>query len=113
MPVGFTVLKCEEEQGRFGYLGYIVDFLCLPKKLDVGSQLILAALDYFRERSMDISVCYLFEHSPFYPLFIKLGFSKRRESLPFIVYLNIPQFPRREVFDTKRWHIVAGDTDLY
>ena len=112
--VGFTVLKCGAFPGRNGYIGNVVEFLCLPEKMAAAELLIDAALQYLKDQGMDAAGCHMFEHSPHYKVFRRKGFFRRRRSyLPFIVRTNNPNLGCNALVNRKEWHMVEGDIDVF
>lgn len=108
--VGFIVLRCEEGPIR---RGYIVDYLFAPERPAAVPRLILAGLDYLNEQHADMVMYRTFEHSPYYRSFKKRGFIMRGERLRLLARSLAPDLPSAKVLDFKKWHLAAGDVDVF
>jgi hypothetical protein len=76
--------------------------------------LINAGLEYLKDRGMDAAICHMFEHSPFYRLFIRQGFFRRRKSFrPFVVQPDISNCSSGALLNRKEWYMVEGDIDIF
>ncbi len=106
---GFIVIKCQREEEN---TGCIVDFLSLPEKAGVASPLICAALDYFKNQSMDTAMCHTFEHSPLYQFIKAQGFREYGQGARLIVRPNTPDLPA-SALDRKQWYLMEGDIDTF
>ena len=108
--VGYIVIKYQ--LGQYN-IGYIIDLLFLPKKENVGSNLIEYASYYLKNKGIDMVICHIFEHSPFYQVLGKQGFLKYGKGKYFNVRWNGFKSPSDIVLDRKKWHLMEGDIDEF
>ena len=112
--VGFIVIRHGKILKPDEYFGHIVDFLCLPGRVDAGALLIREALHFLKGKGRSAATWYAFENNHWYRLFLNEGFFQQRKgSLPFIVKTHgvnaSPAFP----LCLNEWHMVAGDIDVF
>jgi GNAT superfamily N-acetyltransferase len=117
----FTIRTAEEDGRLLGYavlrvsggIGYIVDLLALPDRLDVVQSLIANALGWFGERDVPSVQCWSTPRHPYAQLLASLGFGSKRRTL----HLDWVAFTERadqELLSDRRLvlHYMPGDSDL-
>lgn len=111
--IGYSVLRVN----RFvaGYpIGYVVDLLALPGRLDVVDSLLADAEQYFSMEDVNIVLSALFSNHPYKPVFNKHGFLDSRVNLT--LFYNYNDEKRRDEIlakteEAKRVHFMYGDID--
>ena len=108
--LGFIVLRWGDEGEERYRLGYVVDFLFAPQKLDAAPALISAAVNYFREGGADAITCGIFGGGPFYRLLGSCGFFRWGRDLSFDIKLVTPDVPHSLLLDPGNWYFMEGLT---
>jgi len=107
---GFVVLRFEEGPIK---RGHIVDYLFALEQPAAASRLVLASLNYLNERGTDIVMCRILQDSPYHVLYRRKGFFRRGERLRLLARPLASDVPSSTVSDLKKWHVVAGDVDVF
>lgn len=113
--LGYIVLRCMEEFGL--QISFIVDILTIDDKAGVSVDLIFAAIDYFRQKEMDIVGSLMLPGNRYSHSLKQTGFIKAPgKLLPQNMYLGIRSFTPSQTADflakPNNWFITWGDHDV-
>jgi hypothetical protein len=103
---------------RFGLKnGAIVDILALPNYEDDVSALIINAVEYLKQKNVDLIACSIPKWSSYYDIFRRCGFMTCPPRLnpkeePFIIYPISKDLDLEFLKEVKNWYISWGDTDV-
>lgn len=122
----YVVKQAEEEGSIIGYIvlrvdgfredypvGYILDLLTLPNRLDVADALIKEAIRYFDDVKMNVIYCCMVKDHPYEKLYLRHGLLNKRTQL-LVSYLPIQVGSEINEFKTapaSRLLYQLGDTD--
>lgn len=107
---GYAVLKTVRKEGAGQ--GHILDLLTADLDLSTAEILIREAITMFRDEGMDVVVCLMLKHIPYYKLLKKNGFIFKPKALPYIVRRNTEKFSEDLLFNPENWYITFGDSDF-
>lgn len=112
--LGYIVLRCRKEGSLI--VGHIVDILASLDKKGVIQRMIFKAIEHFREKNVDLIVCWMLKSSSsghfYYKTLRNNGFIPiLGESMLFMARVNSPQVSRSFVGDATKWCITKGDSD--
>jgi len=104
---GYAVFRINKQEDY--YVGYIVDLLVHPDRLDNAEALLLDGLNYFRENKVNRVVYQVVENHPYEKLASKYGFSGDEANRHFF-YNNLGYEDKRlEEISPKKFHFTFGD----
>lgn len=111
--LGYMVLRIERHHPDYP-IGYIVDLLTLPNRLDVATALVEDAVSYFDGHHINIILCMLMRNHPYEAILKRNGFIIKRERVPLFykAYAEIKELTKREIRSPSRIHFVYGDLDV-
>ena len=95
-------------------MGYIVDLLTLPDRLDVANALIREAIHYFDDQNINIIKCSVIKNHPHERIFRKYGFLNRRQRIPVLCVPRTITDEKLRNFQTasaSKVHFGYGDFD--
>jgi len=112
---GYIVVEKEEKFDLTS--GFIVDYFSRGNNLMLDRKLISWGTDYLNYLGVDIAIAMMFNHTPYYKLFRKLGyFSIPRKMFPKDIYFGVREnnddVNFNIVCDTRSWYLSWGDTDV-
>jgi len=110
--LGYVVLRINKHQKDYP-LGYVVDLLTLPNRLDVAHALVADAVDYFANNNINVIYCLVIKHHPYQTSLERNGFVTRREEAPFFYKESAKvEEPRKFKIDSPgRIHFAYGNFD--
>jgi ribosomal protein S18 acetylase RimI-like enzyme len=78
--LGYMVLriKCDEDRLKENSVGYIIDLLVLPNRLDVAEKLLDKGIQFFKDNSVNLIQSLVIKNHPFEKVFRKKGFINSR-----------------------------------
>jgi len=111
--LGYMVLRIERHQPDYP-IGYIVDLLALPNRLDVATALVEDAVSYFDGQHINMILYMLMRNHPYEAILKRNGFIVKRERVPLFykAYAEIRELRKREIRSPSRIHFVYGDLDV-
>lgn len=89
--LGFSVLKINKLKKDYP-VGFIVDMITSPNRLDVANRLIADAVEYFDNRDINIINCQVIKGHPFEMIYRRHGFLDSRMKL--YLYFGSPDIER-------------------
>jgi GNAT superfamily N-acetyltransferase len=105
--LGYGVFRINKKEEY--HVGYIVDLLALPNRLDNAEALLLDGLTYFRENHVNNVLYQVVENHPYEKLVSKYGFSGGEANRHFF-YNNWGYDGKRlEKISPEKFHFVFGD----
>ena len=95
-------------------IGYIVDLLTLPNRLDVTNALVQDAVKYFDDHHINIILCLIVKDHPYNAILKKNGFITKRERIPLFYrgYTEIEELKQFESSSPSSIHFAYGDLDV-
>ena len=110
--LGYIVLRMNRLQKDYP-IGYIVDLLTLPDRLDVAEALVADAVNYFVNKSINLIYCLFIKNHPYEAIFERNGFVTRGEKIPifYIEYTKVEELRELETGSPKGIHFAYGDFD--
>jgi hypothetical protein len=111
--LGYMVLRTDRHQLDYA-IGYIVDLLTLPNRIDVATALVENAISYFDGHHINMILCMLMKNHPYEAILKRNGFITKRERIPLFYkdYTEVKELERREIHSPSRIHLVYGDLDV-
>jgi len=109
--LGFVVLR---DEPAAVHRGFILEFLAPPERVDIQHLLLQKAIAHFRDRGVDIIICWMFRHSPYHPVFKRHLFVDRRGDL--IVLATVCKKNdelKKDLNDPLSWYIACGDDESF
>jgi GNAT superfamily N-acetyltransferase len=111
---GYIVLRYTEEKNLI--IGHIVDILAPLKNKAAIQYMISRAIEYFKERNVDLIVCWMLKSSScghfFYRIFRNNGFIPiLGQSMRFMARANSSQVSRMFLREETNWYVTKGDSD--
>ena len=110
--IGYIVMRINRYRENYP-MGYIIDLLTLPERLDVADALIKEAIRYFDDLKVNIIQCCIVKDHPYEKLYQRHGLLNKRTQL-FVSYLPIQVGSEINEFKTapaNRLLYQLGDTD--
>lgn len=110
--VGYIVLRTNTYRENYP-IGYIIDLLALPDRLDVADALIDNSIHYFDDLKVNVIRCWVVKNHPYEKLLNRHGLLNKKTKL-FVSYLPIQVGSEIDEFKTaqaNRIHFQLGDTD--
>jgi hypothetical protein len=110
---GFIVLATETDQFMKIRKGFIVDFLA--KSSGARRYLFRSALDYFKEKKVDLITCWMMRKNPHHSFLSEHGFvedDSKLERLICRINTNDDAFETRYHKAEKSWFFTMGDSDI-
>jgi hypothetical protein len=111
---GYIVCRQTEIKGiKTGLIG---DLLVTQNDIDVTDLLIKQAQDYFYKQDVDIFGVLMFNHIPYYKVFLKNGFlkcPKMFEPQPFPMIIRSLDEKDNNLYDKENWYLTMGDYDIF
>jgi GNAT superfamily N-acetyltransferase len=110
--LGYTVLKINEYIKDYP-IGYLVDLLSLPDRLDVASNLVESSTGFFDERNVNVVSCQAVKDHPVKQVLNKHGFldSRIRFHLLYRPFNQLYKLKRFVDFYPSKTHFSYGDVD--
>ena len=111
--LGYMVLRIDRHQQDYP-IGYIIDLLTLPNRLDVATALVENAVSYFDGHRINMILCMFMKNHPYEAILKRNGFIVKRERIPLFykAYAEIKELTKREIRSPSRIHFVYGDLDV-
>jgi hypothetical protein len=111
--LGYMVLRINRYQIDYP-IGYVVDLLTLPNRLDVTNALIEDAINYFDDHHINIILCLIVKNHPCKAILERNGFIMKREriSLFYKGYAEVEEFRQFESSSPSNIHFAYGDLDV-
>jgi hypothetical protein len=111
--LGYMVLRTDGHQPEYP-IGYIVDLLTLPNRIDVATALVENAVSYFDGHHINMILCMLMKNHPYEAILKRNGFITKRERIPLFYtdYAEVKELKRSETRSPSRIHFVYGDLDV-
>jgi GNAT superfamily N-acetyltransferase len=111
---GYVVLRCTNEKSLV--VGHIVDLLAPLDDKSAIRYIITKAIDHFKEKNVDLIVCWMLKESSSarhtYKILRSNGFIPIfGQSMSFIARASSPKVSSSSVADVTRWYITQGDSD--
>ena len=104
--MGYIILKHTQIGGR------IVDILALPSHDNVAMSLIFKAIEYFKNKGVDMLRCRMPRTHVYYKILKKFGFISTQTTMGFIARANFSDLEGEETLkNIKNWFIMDLDTD--
>jgi hypothetical protein len=111
---GYIVCRQTEIKGiKTGLIG---DLLVAQNDVDVTDLLIKQAQDYFYQEDVDMFGVLMFNHIPYYKVFLKNGFlkcPKMFEPQPFPMIVRSLDEKDKRIYDKENWYLTMGDYDVF
>jgi GNAT superfamily N-acetyltransferase len=109
---GYIVLWTDDRKG----LGCVVDILADLNHRDAIRSLLLKAVEYFRNRKIDLVTCWMLKGNSsakvYYGMLREQGFVPLYWwSNPLIARLNLSNLAQKYIRDPRNWYITMGDSD--
>jgi len=111
--LGYSVLRINKYMRDYP-VGYIVDLLTLPGRLDVADALVADAIDYFDSNYVNIILCQVIKNHPYERIFKRYGLVNSRHSINIFydTYATISEeLSKLQTSTANRIHFVYGDYD--
>ena len=108
--VGFAVLRCCEVLGLRA--GMLVDLLCLPGQSGAAQRLLCAAEEILARDKVDLIGYLGSEDDAHWALLRGNGYLRSPYAYHFIVHVNRDDFVRETIWDSRKWFLTWGDTDV-
>jgi hypothetical protein len=113
--LGYIVLKCEEKLDL--KTGFIMDMLVLSSQYKAISTLISEAINYFKDKKVDVISSLMLKDNQYHKIYKKFGFIKVPsllfpQEIYFGVRRNTNELSNGFISNTENWFISWGDTDL-
>ena len=111
--LGYNVLRIDRRRGEYP-VGFIVDLLSLPHRLDVAEALLANAVDYFDVNAVNIVGSLVVKRHPYEKIFNSFGFlnSRFKMNICYRLFEEIgEEVPRFKNSSPDRVHFVFGDYD--
>lgn len=111
--LGYSVLRIDRYVRNYP-VGYIVDLLTLPERLDVTDALVADAINYFNSNGINIIRCQVVKNHPYERIFKAYGFvnSGHRIDIFYDIYATIgEELNKLQTRIPNRIHFVYGDYD--
>ncbi len=111
--LGYMVLRINKRQMDYP-VGYLVDLLTLPGKLDVANALVEDALNFFDANNINMIMCLIMKNHPYKAILKRHGFIVRREAIPLFYreYEEIGELRKLKTSSPGRIHFTYGDLDV-
>jgi hypothetical protein len=111
--LGYMVLRVDRHQQDYP-VGYIVDLLTLPNRLDVATALVEDAVNYFDGHHINIILCMVIKNHPCEAILKRNGFITRRERVPLFYreYAEVEKLRGLGESSPRRIHFAYGDLDV-
>jgi hypothetical protein len=111
--LGYMVLRINKRQIDYP-IGYFVDLLTLPNRLDVTNALVEDAVNYFDGNNINIIICLIIKNHPYKAILKRHGFITRRERIPlsYREYAEIEELRKLETGSPSSIHFAYGDLDV-
>ncbi len=111
--LGYMVLRINRRQADYP-VGYLVDLLTLPDKLDVADALVKDAANFFDGNNINMVMCLSVKNHPYQAILKRHGFIVRRERIPLFYreYAEIEELRKLETSPPSRVHFAFGDLDV-
>lgn len=111
--LGFSVLRINRYMENYP-MGYVVDLLTFPDRLDVAEAFVADAIDYFDHNDINIIKCLIVENHPHEGIFKKHGFlySRERHVMFYTIFTPIgDELIKVKKVTGNRIHLSYGDRD--
>lgn len=112
---GYIILKVEAKSLRKEYeikLGSIVDMVGIND--DVISALYYKAKEFFKKENTDFVITWITDSMKYRELFMKLGFIKSKNKIPFVVKdLTSDKELEEYITNEKNWYLMPIESDFY
>lgn len=111
--LGYMVLRINKYQIDYP-IGYIIDLLTLPNRLDVTNALIADSINYFDDHHINIVLCLIVKNHPHKAILENHGFITKGKSIPLFYtgYAEIKEFRQLESSSPSSIHVAYGDLDF-
>jgi len=111
--LGYMVLRIDRHQQDYP-IGYIVDLLALPNRLDVATALVGDAVNYFDGHGINMILYMVIKNHPYEVILKRNGFIAKRERVPLFYreYAEVGELRKRETRSPSRIHFAYGDLDV-
>jgi hypothetical protein len=111
--LGYMVLRINKHQIDYP-IGYVVDLLTLPNRLDVTNALVEDAVNYFDDHQINIIICLIVKNHPYKAILERNGFITKRERIPLFYreYAEVEELRQFESGSPSSIHFACGDLDV-
>lgn len=108
---GYLVLRITQKNRDYQE-GYIVDLFTLPDRNDLAEQLILKAIDYFKENEINAVNCWMIKKHPYEKILRRYGFIDSKNKMQFFYQsFDSSRILENEVFSVNEVYLSYGDVD--
>jgi hypothetical protein len=108
--LGYCVLRINKIKKKYP-VGFIVDIISLPNRLDVIELLMKDALDYFDRNNVNAVKCWVLEGHPYEKIVKRQGFFYSRIIRPLFYHILSDISDEMLVYPIEKIHFVYGDYD--
>lgn len=108
--LGYSVLKINKSRMVYP-VGYIVDILALPGRLDVADLLVADAVKYFDKNDINIVNCLLIKNHPYKRIFNRYGFLDSRIKIHLSYTSHGLEDELKDLRTSSKPHFTYGDID--
>jgi len=108
--LGYSVLKINKSRMVYP-VGYIVDILALPGRLDVADLLVADAVKYFDKNDINIVNCLLIKNHPYKRIFNRHGFLDSRIKIHLSYTSHGLEDELKDLRTSSKPHFTYGDID--
>jgi len=111
--LGYIVLRVNKYRRDYP-IGYIVDLLTLPDRLDVVSALVRDAIHNFDDQNINITKCQIVKNHPYERIFMRYGFLNSRHRIHIFCIPHAPlgeELREYQKSSAKGLHFAYGDYD--
>jgi hypothetical protein len=111
--LGYSVLRINRYDKDYP-VGYVVDMLAIPERLDVVEALIVDAISYFNSHNINIIISLVVKKHAYEKIFKKHRFldSKRKPNIFYLSFGKIDELSNLKTYYLKKEvHLVYGDLD--
>lgn len=110
--IGYIVLRINRRRDDYP-VGYIVDFLTLPHRLDVANALIKDAVLYFKDQKVNTVHAWIVKNHPYERVLKRYGFLdiRKRVHLSYNPLIEEGEFYKLKGALSHKLYFILGDTD--
>lgn len=110
---GLVIYRIMEKHG--GKVGYVMELLFRPEKIETGKVLLDCAIKHFRQENCDAALCMSLENSPTYSVFRRAGFVHIPSWLrPIELHFGVRPLALKDealLFNRDFWFLSYADSD--
>jgi hypothetical protein len=111
--LGYSILRTKEEKNSESNdsIGYIIDLIVLPDRLNLVKTLVDDAIQYFDESSVNLIQVFVIQNHPLQDIFREVGFLNSRIEINVFYKILNKKIEFNKPDSPNRGHIQYGDTD--